>query len=69
MLGLGNSVRHLRHLTCKRVSLTTLSSIKTLVLVLFYWYCMWMILSSLEVTPKVYYILNPFFIVSFQYRI
>ena len=66
VLGLGNLVRQLRHLACRRVSLTTLSSIKIPVLVLFYWYYMRMILSSLGVTPKVYYILNPFFIVSFQ---
>ena len=28
MLGLANSIKQLRHLTCRRVSLTTLSSIK-----------------------------------------
>ena len=37
MLGLTNSVRQLRHLACRKVSMTTLSSIKTLVLVLFSW--------------------------------
>ena len=37
MLGLENAVRQLRHLVCKKVSLTTLSSIKNPVLVLFYW--------------------------------
>ena len=54
MLGLANSVRQLRHLACRRVSLTTLSSIKIPILVLFYWQCMWMILSSLRVILKAY---------------
>ena len=64
MLGLENSVRQFRHLACRRVSLTTLSSIKIIVMVLFYWYCMWMILSSLGVTPK-YDLLNHLFTVGF----
>ena len=37
MLGLANSARQLRHLACRKVSLTTVSSMKILVLVLFYW--------------------------------
>ena len=36
MLGLVNSVRQLKHLASRRVSLTTLSSIEVPVLVLFY---------------------------------
>ena len=69
MFGLVNSVKQLRHLVCRRVSLTTPSSIRIPVLVLFYLECMWMILSSLGVTLKVYYLLNPFFTVSFTHRI
>ena len=37
VLDLANSVRQLRHLACRRVSLTTQSSIKIPILVLFYW--------------------------------
>ena len=69
MLGLVNLVKQLTKLTCKRVSLTTLSSTKIPILVSFYWWCMWIILSSLGVTLEVYILLNPFFKVSFTQRI
>ena len=65
MFGLENLVRQLRHLTCRIVSLTTLifkrirSSIILLVVYVDHW----------GVIPKVYYLLNPFFKVSFTQRI
>ena len=37
LYGLANLFRQLRHLACRKVSLTTLSSIRTPILVLFYW--------------------------------
>ena len=61
MRGLVNSAKPLKNLACKRVNLTTPSSIRTLVQVSFNWSCMWMILLSLGVTLKASHLLSPFF--------
>ena len=45
----------------QKSKLTTSSSTRTPIHVLFYWYSMWMILLSLGMTLKVSYILSPFF--------
>ena len=66
MLGLENSVRQLRHLACRKVSMTTLSSIRTPVLVLVV-YVDDIVITL--VTPKAYYLVNHFFTVSFTQRI
>ena len=61
MRGLVNSAKPLGNLACKRVNLTTPSSIGIPVQVLFYWSYMWTILLSLGVTLKASHLLSPFF--------
>ena len=64
MHGLVNSTKQYKNLACKRVNLTTPSSIGTPVHVSFCWQCMLMILLSLGETLKVSHLLSPVFIIN-----
>ena len=66
VLGLANSIRQLSHLACRRVSLTIYKNSNSSIILLVV-YVDDIVIT--RVTPKVYYLSNPFFTINFTQRI